>query len=147
MRKNFEIKSPYLFYGNTWFDLHNDYYLADNATNDKGTILALVWNKLSEEWVNPSSAMSIYLLFDQIEFLEYSNDFPGKPWGTSIFVNDIGYLPPDEKYDGWLVEEHIFSKPFHLVFTFMNDEYIRVACNSIIFAHIENTPLSFKKKL
>jgi hypothetical protein len=136
MKKNFVINSNYLIQGNCWFDLHNDYYLADKVINEKHTILTLVWNKRREEWVNPNSAMRIYLLFDQISLLECSNDFLSKPCSPSFFIDELGYLPENEVLGEGLYGEQGYRESSHIVFGFLDNEYIRVACGSIIFSHI-----------
>ncbi|HKP68703.1 MAG TPA: hypothetical protein VJV05_05430 [Pyrinomonadaceae bacterium] len=106
-----------------YLDLHNDFHLARIGRNEGECEIMLVFEKESGEWVHRTDPAIFHICFNGVTHLKHSfEELDSVP----AEVDEIGFKNPDDANYDWLMDEDEAEPTDHLVFRFVNDEYLRI---------------------
>ncbi|MCT6721674.1 hypothetical protein [Acidovorax sp. K2F] len=118
MIRNFEIvEAVGLSFEAGYFDLHNDYKIADLWNN--GGNFHIRFQRLPDS----VGGQDVEIVFFGVCFLE-SDVLPAN--GRNLFISEIGYKNPDDVDYDWLLSEFLSTTEDHLFFRFDADHFLRI---------------------
>ena len=113
--------------GEKYYDLHNFFDFCGMETNEKGTMLTLLFLRNPKFAEQVPGNKGIRLIFRDVTCVEKS---PGVEKGNIKNLDEIGFKNPTDKNLDWLVESIKSAPEDHIVFRFEGDEYIRFHSNT-----------------
>ncbi len=133
MMKDFAIgQSNELVRENALFDLHNQYDFSVLSIGSDGTVRLSFLPNLEHGAGNPR----ITIAFIGLDYFEIS---PGFGVRNVQDLEEMGYIPPDQRVDEWLLGEDQATGRDHMVFRFGPD-YARIhAKEARLFQHSDAT--------
>lgn len=129
MRKDFVISDSIALAGTGYFyDLHNCYSLKGIKFEKEDGIRKFVFERVQGNWVNTNNPSVFELDFIGVSYFETNRtDLNSLPED----IEELGYKSEgDSDYD-WLLNEEQSTSADHLVFRFVNDDYVRIFANEI----------------
>lgn len=126
MNKNFSIDSAIeiKFEGNL-YDLHNRYDFKElkiDVTTHSAKLLFTINNDTT------GYASEISFTFSQIDYFELSSNFTSR---LTHELEEMGYKNPEDNNIDWLIKENKSTEKDHLLFRFINDEFLRIHAKSV----------------
>lgn len=129
MKRNFKIvDSIALVFGDFYLDIHNDYDVVNISISIRqNSLIEISFERLNERWVNKNNPNKLKLIFDQIKYLDYSENLLVN---FSSTIEDIGFKDKDDIDYDWIMSEDQSNIESNIFFRFEDGSYIKIYSHS-----------------